>query len=452
MKIIVAGNGKVGSLITKQLTQEGYDLTIIDINSDVLGKIEEQYDTMCVQGNCASMDVLLSAGVKEADLLIATTGADELNLLCSLTAHGLNSKIHTIARIRNPEYTEQIYKMRDVFALSMIVNPERMVAAEIEHLLRYPGFLKREPFARGRVEIVELRVDEDSILKDVSLNELNNLIKSKVLVCAVLRDGKSISPTGDFVCKVGDRLFVTASNSSLSTLLHNLGLIHHRAKNVIICGGGRIAYYLAQILEKSGITTKIIEQDYQKCVNLASLLPDTAIIHGDASSEVVLQREGIDDCDAVITLTGVDELNVMLSIFAKKSKVPQVITKVGRLESNSMINDFSLGSIVSPKELCCNNIVRYVRALKNQTGAAISVHKIADGQAEALEFRADETTLHLGEPLKKVGTKQNVLLASISRNSKNIIPNGDTTIEKGDTIVVVKSGDQLIHQLNDIFE
>ena len=221
MKIIIAGDGKMGSTLTRQLSMEGYDLTLIDSNPKVLGSSEERYDVLVVQGNCASMEVLLQAGVKDADLLIAVTGADEINLLCCMTAHGLNPRLHTIARVRNPEYADQIYKMRGMFALSMAVNPEKQAAQEIERLLQYPGFLKRDTFAKGRVEIVELRIDEHSKLCNVALKDMNNIVKCKILVCAVLRNGKAFAPDGNFVLQERDRIFVTAATSVLTILLKN---------------------------------------------------------------------------------------------------------------------------------------------------------------------------------------------------------------------------------------
>lgn len=238
MKIIIAGDGKVGAILTRQLSAEGYDLTLIDANLKVLESTEERYDIMAVQGNCASMEVLEQAGIREADLLIAVTNADEVNLLCCMTAHGMNPDIHTIARIRNPEYTEQIYKMQNLFALSMMINPERQAALEIERLLKYPGFLKRDTFAKGRVEIVELRVEAGHKLCNIALNDLYNIVKCKILVCTVIRNGKAVAPGGNFVLMEGDRIFVTAPANVLTMLLKNLGIITHKVKRVILCGGG----------------------------------------------------------------------------------------------------------------------------------------------------------------------------------------------------------------------
>ncbi len=452
MKIIIAGDGKVGATLTRQLSLEGNDLTLIDSNPRVLDSSIEQYDILTVTGNCATMDVLRRANVEEAELLIAATSADEINLLCCMTAHAINPALHTIARIRNPEYTAQIYQMRDVFALSLIVNPERQAAVEMERLLSFPGFLRRDSFARGRLEIVELRVDAASKLNRVALHELNTIIKCKVLICTVLRSGTVIMPRGDFILREGDRIFVTAPTEALATLLKNLGIITHRVNRVILAGGGRISYYLAQQLQKRGIQTTIIEKDPQRCVELAELLPRVTVIHGDASDPQVLESEGLRETNALVSLTGIDEMNLLISLYATNLGVPQVITKLGRLDNSNILDNLAIGSVVSPKELCCANIVRFARALQNQTGAAVSVHSIANGQAEAVEFRVDEQTPHCGEPLKAIRLRKNVLLAGISHGGRTEIPNGDSVFHIGDTLIIVVTADTVIHQLNEIFE
>ena len=451
MDIIIAGSGKVGLTLAQKLAAEGHDLTLIDSDTQVLETAVERYDAITVNGNCASSEVLLQAGVKEADLLIAATGADEVNLLCCMTAHGLNDSIHTIARIRNPEYTDQVMTMRNVFPLSLTVNPERQAAAEIERLLKYPGFLRRDTFAKGRAEIVELRVDSKSKLCNVSLSEMYGIIKSKVLVCAVLRSGEAVAPNGGFVLREGDRIFVTAPTGNLTVLLKNLGVITRRVRRVLLCGGGRVSYYLANLLERDGIAVSILEKDYDRCVQLAAMLPKTSVIHGDSSSQKTLEAQGIDDCDALVTLTGVDETNMIVSLYGSSRNVPQVITKLSRKENSSLADALALGSVISPRELCCNGIVRYVRAMQNQTGAALSVHSIADGQAEAVEFLVDETTRHCDEALKQIKLKPNVLIASITHGKNTQVPGGDSVFQQGDTVVVVTSGRGVLHQLNDIF-
>ena len=451
MNIIIAGDGKVGSMLTRQLSTEGHDITVIDSDARVLESSVERYDVIAVHGNCASMSVLQQAGVKDADLLIAATSEDEVNLLCCTTAHALNPKLHTIARIRNPEYTEQIYRMRDIFGLSMVINPENQAATEIDRLLKYPGFLRRDTFAKGRTEIVELRVDAGSKLRDVKLMDLRGIVKCQVLVCAVIRSGSAVAPKGDFVLREGDRIFVTALSQNLTTLLKNLGILTRRVRSVTICGGGRISYYLAKRLKKSGISARIIESDYERCQELCGLLPDTEIIHGDISEQDLLESEGLAQTDALVTLTGLDELNMIVSLYATSRGVPQVITKLGHAGNRSVIDSLSLGSVICPRELVCNNIVRYVRAMENQTGAALSVHNIADGQAEAMEFLVDEHTRNCGKPLKEIKLKPNVLVVSVSHGAATEIANGDSVFRQGDLILVVTNGREVIRQLNDIF-
>lgn len=452
MKIIIAGDGKVGATLTRQLSSEGYDITLIDSNQSVLNSTVERFDVLAIHGNCASMPVLQEAGVHDAELLIAATSADEINLLCCMTAHGMNPDLHTIARIRNPEYTDQVYEMWDHFALSLAVNPEKQAAMEIERLLKYPGFLRRDTFSKGRVEIVELRVDEDSKLCNISLMDMNNTVGCKVLVCIVLRGGEAFAPDGHFVLKNGDRIFVTAPADALTIMLKSLGIITKKVKRVLLCGGGRVSLYLAQRLEKLGIYTTLIEQNYDRCLDLATKLPNTTIIHGDASSQDLLESEGLSACDALISLTGLDELNMIISLFGKSRKVPQTVTKLSRVEQSHILDSLPLGSVVCPKELCCNTIVRYVRAMENQTGAAVTVHAIADGRAEAVEFLVDESTKFSGVPLKDIKLKPNVLVVCITEGATTEIPSGNSTFKIGDTIVIVTSSGVVIHQLNDIFQ
>lgn len=452
MNIIIAGDGKVGSTLTRKLSSEGYDVTIIDSNPNVLENSMERYDVMGIQGNCVSMDVLLQAGVMQADLLIAATSADEINLLCCTTAHGLNPKLHTIARIRNPEYTDQIYELRDIFGLSMSINPEKQAATEIERLLKYPGFLRRDVFAKSRTEIVELRIDKNSKLLGVQLMDLSGIIKCRVLICAVQRYGNTIVPnSGDFTFQEGDRVFVTAPTKDLTALLKNLGIITRRVRSVMLCGGGRVCQYLASSMLKSGVAVTIVEKDPQRCENLATQLPDATVILGNTGDTELLESEGLSSFDALVTLTGEEELNMIVSLYASSVGVPLVITKLGHTGNQNIIDTLNLGSVVCPKDLVVSNIVRYVRAMQNQSGAAVSVHAIADGQVEAMEFIVDENTRHCGVPLKDLKPKANVLIASITRGSHIEIPNGDSAFHQGDTVVVVTTSRGTVRQLNDAF-
>ena len=451
MNIIIAGNGKVGTSLALRLSEEGYSLTLIDSDPAVLAEVCEACDVIGVQGNCASMPVLQQAGVADADLLIAATSMDEVNLLCCTTAHGLNPRLHTIARIRNPEYTQQIYTMRDVFALSLSVNPEQQAAREIESLLRLPGFLQRDTFAKGRTAIVELRVDRDSKLRNMLLNNLNSIVKCKVLVCAVLRNGAAITPGGNFLLQEGDRIFVTAPTANLSTLLKNLNIVTRKVRKVLLCGGGRVSLYLAELLCRDGISVDIIEKNYDRCVQLAAALPEATVLCGDATDKPLLEECGLSGCDAVVSLTGMDEMNMSISLYANTRGVPQVITKLGHIENRSISNNLSLGSVISPRELSCDTIIRYVRAMSNHSGTAESVHTIADGQVEAVEFRVDTHTQYQATPLKEIRLRDGVLLVSITHGSVTEIPGGNSIFLEGDTIVAVTSRRGSLRQINDIF-
>jgi trk system potassium uptake protein TrkA len=298
---------------------------------------------------------------------------------------------------------------------------------------------------------VELRVDKDSKLRNVLLNNLNSIVKCKVLVCAVLRDGDAITPGGNFVLREGDRIFVTAPTINLSTLLKNLNIVTRKVRKVLLCGGGRVSLYLAELLCKDGIDVSIIENDYGRCVQLATALPDATVLCGDATDKSLLEEHGLTGCDALVSLTGIDELNMIISLYANTRGVPHVITKLGHTENRSISNNLSLGSVVSPRELCCDNIIRYVRAMSNHSGTAESVHSIADGQVEAVEFRVDQHTQYQSIPLKDIRLRDGVLLVSITHGSVTEIPGGNSIFLEGDTIVAVTSRRGSLRQINDIF-
>ena len=451
MKIIIAGTGMVGTTLTRLLCAEGHDVTLIDRDHNILEQNVERYDVMGICGNCASMEILTQAGIQGANLLIAVTDSDEVNLLCCTISHGVNPQLHTIARIRNPEYTDQAFKLRHIFGLSLVINPDNQTATEIERLLKYPGFLKRESFAKGRTELVELRIDANSKLCNVPLIDLHNIVKCRVLVCAVQRNGQCITPHGNFTLQEGDRIFVTAPTQNLATLLRNLNIITRRVRRCLICGGSRLAYHLAKNLAKANIAVTIIEQDPARCQDLAAQLPKVSVVQGDGNDQTLLESQGLADADALVSMTGHDELNMIISLYAQTRQVPQVITKLRQTANLEIIDALKLGSVVSPKETCSNIIARYVRAMQNQVGAAISVHTIADGQVEASEFILDSNARHCNTPLKEIKLKPGVLLASITREGKTEIPSGDSTFRKGDSVVVVTVSGYVLHQFNDIF-
>ena len=452
MKILVAGSGKVGSEIVEKLSAEGHELTIIDNNTDVLESIMEDYDVIGVRGNAASLDVLEEAGARDTDLLIAVTDMDEVNLLACMTARSINDDIKTIARIRNPDYRSQAVRMRSLFGLDMSINPEENAAVEIKRLLQYPGFLNIDTFARGNAEIATLRIDGNSQLKNVKLNDLDHIVHTKVLVAIVERNGRCIIPDGDFVLQENDRIHVTASTNNLSVLLRNLGILTRRVKDVMIAGGSTIGYYLARELEDTGIRATIVEKNPVRCNELATLLPKARIILGDASSQQFLESENLGSFDALVTLTGLDELNIVVSLFGQACGVPTIITKLSHAENNRMLERLPIGSVVSSKELISSTIVRYVRSIQNTKGAALTVHLFGNRSAEAIEFDVDEETRHCGEDLKNIRVKDNVLIAGITRGLETAIPTGSSRFMPGDTLVIVANSDLMIRELNDIFE
>ena len=452
MKILICGYGDIGETLARELGAAGYDLTLMDSNPQVLESGVNLHDVMAIQGNCASMEALQRAGVKKSKLLIACTGSDELNLLCCMTARSLKPRLHTIARIRDPEYLEQAYAMRDAFGISLTFNPEQDAAAELERLIKYPGFLTRESFMGGRAELAELRVEAGSRLCNVALSHLDSILRTRVLVCVVLRDGEAIIPDGKFVLREDDRIFVTAAPDDLSIMLKSLDIVTHKARRVMMVGGGAMSYYLAKKLKNSrSIDITIFERDAQRCLELSELLPRAAVVHGDDGNLTFLENEGLAKADALLSLTDTDEQNVIVSLYAESLGVPQVITRLGRLDNSAFIDQLSIGSVVSPGKLCCNTIVRYVRAMKNRDGAAVALHHVADGQAEAIEFLVDPDTFHCEEPLKKINFKENVRIGCIARGNDIIIPGGDDYFQEGDSVVVVVNGENAVLELNDIF-
>ena len=454
MKIIIVGQGKVGFLLAQRLSEERHDVIVVDENPAVLAESQEELDILTVVGNGASMDTLRAAGADAADLVIATTNADEANLLCCLTAKKLGCK-STIARVRDPEYVRQAIFLKDELGLSFAVNPELAAAREIYRLIQFPTFLKRETFAKGRVELVELQIDKNSRLSGKALFETSLLLGNRVLICAVERDGELHIPNGHFVLHAGDRISVTAPRSELVSLMRKLGLGQQKIKNAMIIGYSRIAEYLAEELQKSGVSLKLVDKDEETCRHFSLRFPSALVLHGNASRRGFLESEGISQTDAVITLTGVDEENLIISMFSSHMGVSKTVTKIDRDEYVRLFADKGIGSVVCPKELTASEIVRYVRAmsLSGDEGSSVkSLHRIVEGKAEALEFVVPKTAPYMGVPLAKLKLKPNILLACISRGHTVIIPKGGDAMQAGDAVVVVTTADRAISELGDIFE
>jgi len=451
MKIVIVGDGKVGSALTVQLSKEGHDVVVIDSNKMVLQEAQQFLDVSVVHGNGATLKIQKMANVNNSDLLIAATSADETNLLCCIMARKLGCK-HTVARVRNPEYYNQLFSLKDELGLNLMINPEYSTAHEIFRLLQFPSFLKRDSFAKGRVEIVEVELREGSPLVGASLYELPKLVKVKVLVCAVERNNEVFIPDGNFTLEQGDRLSFTASSSDLAKLIRNLGLTQKKVRDVLIIGGSRIAFYLAENLIRTGVSVKLIEIDENRCIELADMLPKATIIHADGSDKSVLDSEGLGDTDAVVTLTDIDEENLIISMYANYLGTYKVITKINRTEFSEVLSGKGIDCVVSLKDLCCNDIVRYVRAMGNsKADSVITLHRIVGDRVEALEFRADKQLPQLGKRLSEIHLKPNILIACLTRRGRIIIPQGSDTIEKDDTVIVVAASDRVINNLSDIF-
>ncbi len=447
MKIIVAGCGKIGVSILKNLVAEGHDVTALDKNPAVIEELTNVYDVMGVCGNSADPDTLAEAGIETVQLFVAVSGSDEMNMLSCFLAKRMGAQ-YTIARIRNPEYNDQsLGFMRQELDLSLTINPELLTARELFNILKFPSAVKVESFSRRNVEMIEIRLDDNTELDGVQIFKMREKYKAAYLVCAVTRGDEVFIPSGNFVLKAGDKIGLIASPNEITKLLKMLGVLRKQASSVMILGGSKTAYYLAKMLTASGIDVKIIEQRAERCDELCSLLPKAVIIHGDGAQQELLLEEGLRTLDAFVALTGMDEENMIISMFASMQKVPKVISKINREEMCTMAGKLGLDCIITPKDITSNIVVRCARALENSMGSNVeTLYKIMDGRAEALEFNVREDFAAAGISLKEMEIKQNILIAGIIRGRKTVIPSGDDCIQVGDRVIVLASG----HHLNDL--
>ncbi len=452
MKIVIVGDGKVGHTLTKILSMEGHDVTIIDSNPDTLQHTQESIDVAVVEGNGALVDIQLAAGTQHSDLLIAATSSDEINLFCCFVARKLGCK-NTVARVRNPEYDQQLGFLKEDLGLSFSINPEKAAAKEIFSLLQFPSFLKRDSFAKGLVELVEIRLKPDNILVGRRLDNMSDIWNVNALICAVERDSEVFIPSGSFCLQAEDKITVAAETAQLVELLNALKIAHKKIRQVMIIGGSRIASYLAYRLIRANVNVTIIEEKKERCKALSELLPKALIINGNGADESVLYAEGIREMDAVVTLTGIDEENLVLAMLASHIGVPKTITKMNRLEFVEAFSNLGIDTIVRPKLLTANEIVRYVRAVGATEGDCVdTLYRMADGKVEALGFTVPEGVGYLDISLADLQLKPSTLIASIIRNNHVIIPNGTTCIKAGDNVVVVmRAQPEAVASLNDIF-
>lgn len=451
MKIVIVGNGKVGFSLAEQLEKENHDITIVDTDEGELRRATDMLDIMSVKGNGVSAAVLREAGVDTADVVVAATNMDEVNMVCCLIAKKLGAK-YTVARIRDPEYNSTLDELKREMGINMTINPENATAIEISRLLRFPSATNIETFCRGRVELMGFRLQESDFLVGTPLRDMSSQIKKlSLLFCAVDRDGEVIIPNGAFVPKAGDKLYVIGRPTGLDQFFRVLGRYVPEVERVLIVGGGKIAMYLASLLVKMRMKVKLIEQSEQRCREISEQLPQVTVICGDGTEHELLDSENLANFDAFVALTDRDEDNLILSLYAAQKGVSTVVTKSNRQNYTGIARVVGLESVVSPKLITASHILQVVRGMQASQGNVMNaLYRIADGSAEAMEFLVTKSARNLGTPLKDLRLKPGTLLAVIVRGSNIIIPEGSTCLGEGDSVIVV-SCDRTIRDLNDIY-
>lgn len=451
MRIIIVGCGNVGATLAEQLSQEGHNITIIDTRERLIQNIANSFDVMGITGNGASFSVQAQAGIHEADLMIAVTGSDELNLLCCLIAKKAGG-CHTIARVRNPVYSREIGYIKEELGLSMVINPEFAAAMEIGRVLKFPSAVKIDTFAKGRIELIRYRIPEGSILHNMALKDISARLHCDVLVCVAERGEEVVIPDGNFVLREKDEISIMASAQNAMKLFKKMGAATTRAKNAFIVGGGETTFYLAKQLIAMGVEVKIVDKDKARCEELSELLPEAMIIYGDGTDRELLLEEGMAHTEAFVTLTNFDEENIMLTLFAKSLSKAKLITKVHRIAYDEIIDELDLGTVIYPKYITAESIIQYVRAMQNSIGSNIeTLYRLNDNRVEALEFIVKEGAPVVGIPLQELNIKDNILICSINHRGNIITPGGQSVINGGDTVVVVTVNKGL-HDIKDILK
>ena len=451
MKIVIAGTGKVGRTVAAVLSEEDNDVTIIDLDPETVSLVSNDLDVICVEGNAADPEALRGAGVASADLVVAATEKDEVNMVCGIASRKLGAK-HVIARIRDPLYLHQVAFLRDAMGLSQIINPEYECAKEISRILRFPGASRVDAFSKGSVEIVEHRIPEKGALDGVALRDLGTRFGARVLVALVEREGNALIPNGNTVLRSGDRLSITGSSGELRKFFVAIGEYRRPVRRVMIMGGGRTAVYLTRLLEESGIDVTIVERSRERCDLLCDLVPQAHIVCGDATFSDVLQEDGIATADGFVALTGDDGDNIITSLYARSCRVEKVVTKVNHEHFADILNDSGLDSIVSPKEIVALQLARYVRGLSDSAGSSVeTLYRLVDGKVEVLEFQVLEESACVRVPLRELRMRDNILISALIRGSRTILPNGSTVIMPGDHAIVVTAAGRL-RSLDEILE
>ena len=439
LKVIVVGAGKVGDTLVNRLADEGHNLVIIDKNAERFSQLADQCDCMCITGSGASHEVLQEAGASSADLFISVTESDELNLLCCTIARQFNNKLSTIARVRNPEYVSDVNYLRSRLGIEMIINPEYEAAVEAARILFLPAALSINSFAHGSAEIVKIKIPEGNILDGKTVAYLGSNITNGILIVGVERGDEVTIPNGAFELSAGDIISFVATRKECHSFLKSIGFKTNSVRSTIMIGGGKSAFYLADQLIKTGIDVKIIEKDVKRCDELSELLPKATIINGDGINEALLEETGIRDVDSVVAMTGIDEENIMLALFARQiSKGIKSVTKINKISFTDVINRLDLGSVIYPKQITAEAIITYARAKQASIGSNVEVmYHLFDERAEAIEFKVMEKSAATGIQLKDLKLRANTLLAFINRSGKIIIPTGSDSIEVGDSVMIV---------------
>ena len=452
MRIVVVGAGKVGRVLTEQLAAEKHDIVVIDQDTDLIESLVNIYDVRGVVGNGGCYDIQKDAFEDGADLLIATTSSDETNILACLVAKKLGTP-HTIARIRNPEYEKQLHFMREELGLSMVVNPEKATAREIARVLRFPSAIKREQFCRQRFELVEYRVNEGNPLEGLQLSDLYRNIRVKILICAVARGQQTIIPTGATVLQKGDKIYLTASARELESFFRKLNIFKARANNIMIVGASRITYYLVKELQDIQKRMTVIDSNAARCQAMSEKFPGVLVIHGDGADSELLSEERISEMDAFVPLTGLDETNIILAMYASQFPNCKVVAKINRPSFADLANQKGLvDSVVSTAAVTSETIARYVRAMQNSFDSdnIKTLHRLVGGRVEALEFNVGPGLPFIGVPLKDLNLREGLLVAGIVRqNGAPVIPSGADALQEGDDVVIVTT-DTTLHALRDI--
>lgn len=450
MKVLIVGNGKVGSSISTALVREKHDVTVVDIDPDSFRKSQRMLDLMCIEGNGAAMDTLKEASVDEAGLLIAATPYDELNILCCLIGRRLGAK-RTISRVRTPEYFGEMHLIRNELGLSMVINPESAAADEIMRLLVYPSASKVEVFEKGRLCLVEYKVQAGTIFDGQTLSQLYKKVKSRFLICVVQRGDDVYIPSGNFMLKAGDRIHFAATNRNTEKFFSEGRLDKEKIKKVMVVGGGSVCYYLSKRMIKAGMKVKIVEQNKERCLKLAEDIPECTVICGDGTDPDLLIEEGLENCDAFVALTGIDEENILISAYAKEMANAKTITKITRENYHVMADNMGLNSIINPKSLTTENVLSYVRSLENAGDSEFeSLYNLVGNTVEAVEVKVrDNITGLTGIQIKDVKLKPDILICAIIRARQIIIPDGSSIIQKEDAVVIV-SKDRRLSKITDI--